>query len=51
MPPPTKLTEPSMSDNSKQENNGDGMADAGAAIAIISIVVTTLYIWLSGMPS
>ncbi len=30
---------------------GDGRADAMAAIAIISVVVLTLYIWLSGMPS
>jgi hypothetical protein len=40
-----------MSENSKQENNRDGLADAGATIAIIAIVVITLYVWLSGMPT
>lgn len=32
-------------------NDGDGGADAIAATAIISIVVFSLYLWLSGMPS
>jgi hypothetical protein len=40
-----------MSDNSEQQKNRDGMADAGATIAIIAIVVITLYVWLSGMPT
>ncbi|MEH6517906.1 MAG: methionine synthase [Halioglobus sp.] len=30
---------------------GDGTADAIAVTAIISVVVLTLYIWLSAMPS
>ena len=30
---------------------GDGAADSIAATAIISLVVFTLYLWLSGMPS
>ena len=30
---------------------GDGAADAIAVTAVISVVVLTLYIWLSGMPS
>jgi len=30
---------------------GDGSADSIAATAIISLVVFTLYLWLSGMPS
>lgn len=40
-----------MSDNTKQDRNSDGLADAGATIAIIAIVVVTMYVWLSGMPS
>jgi len=40
-----------MSDNSNQERNTDGLADAGATIAIIAIVVIAMYVWLSGMPS
>lgn len=31
-------------------NKDDGMADAIAATAIITIVVVALYIWLAGMP-
>lgn len=30
---------------------GDGAADAIAATAIITLVVFSLYLWLSGMPS
>ncbi|MEP1471705.1 MAG: methionine synthase [Halieaceae bacterium] len=30
---------------------GDGAADSIAATAVISLVVFTLYLWLSGMPS
>ncbi len=33
------------------EKDDDGTADAIAATAVISLVVLTLYIWLSGMPS
>ena len=40
-----------MSDKLNQERAADGVADATAVVAIIAIVVTTLYIWLSGMPS
>ncbi len=36
---------------SNNERQADGTADAIAATAIISVVVLTLYIWLSGMPS
>jgi len=32
-------------------HNSDGTADAIAATAIISIVVFSLYLWLSGMPT
>jgi hypothetical protein len=37
---------------SEQSNNhqGDGVADAFAATAIISLVVLSLYVWLAGMP-
>ncbi len=31
-------------------NQNDGVADAIAATAIISIVVVTLYLWLAAMP-
>ncbi len=34
-----------------EERNSDGRADAIAATAIIAIVVLTMYLWLSGMPS
>jgi hypothetical protein len=40
-----------MSDQIDQERIADGVADATATIAIIAIVVTTMYIWLSGMPT
>jgi hypothetical protein len=40
-----------MTEDSNHERESDGVADAIAATAIISVVVLTLYIWLSGMPS
>jgi hypothetical protein len=40
-----------MSDELNRERAEDGVADACAATAIIAIVVLTLYIWLSGMPT
>ena len=40
-----------MSEESNNQDAGDGTADAIAATAVISIVVLTLYLWLSGMPS
>jgi hypothetical protein len=40
-----------MSDKMKQERNPDGLADACATTAIIAIVVITMYVWLSGMPT
>ena len=37
---------------SNQANDqDDGGADSIAAVAIISLVILTLYIWLSGMPT
>ena len=38
-----------MSDQVNDQDNGG--ADSIAAVAIISLVTVTLYIWLSGMPS
>lgn len=38
-----------MADNT--DRNSDGSADAIAVTAIIGVIVFTLYIWLSGMPS
>lgn len=40
-----------MSDQVDKERAGDGAADAFAVTMIIAIVVTTMYVWLSGMPS
>ena len=40
-----------MSDNTNVERESDGVADAVAVTAIIAVVVFTLYLWLSGMPS
>ena len=40
-----------MSDQTKQERDADGVADASATIAIIAIVVLGMYLWLSGMPT
>lgn len=40
-----------MSQSNDQERAADGAADSVAATAIISVVVFTLYLWLSGMPS
>ncbi len=40
-----------MSDKMKQESDSDGWADACATTAIIAIVVITMYVWLSGMPT
>jgi len=34
-----------------KSNLNDGTADAIATVAIISIVIFSLYLWLSGMPS
>ncbi len=38
-----------MSDEIEREE--DGAADGIAATAIIAIIVFSLYVWLSGMPS
>ena len=40
-----------MSDELNSERAADGVADAIAAIAIITIVVVAMYIWLAGMPT
>lgn len=40
-----------MSDNTDDERQADGVADAVAVSAIIAVVVFTMYFWLSGMPS
>ncbi|CAA0119434.1 Uncharacterised protein [Halioglobus japonicus] len=40
-----------MSDQTNNERAADGAADAMATVAIIAIFVTTMYVWLSGMPS
>tara|TARA_R110002110_G_scaffold14698_1_gene67637 strand:+ start:57425 stop:57535 length:111 start_codon:yes stop_codon:yes gene_type:complete len=34
-----------------EERNADGVADAIAATAVISIIVVFMYLWLGGMPS
>jgi hypothetical protein len=43
------LTEKIMSEDLEHET--DSSADAIAATAVISIIVFSLYVWLSGMPS
>lgn len=40
-----------MSEDLGQQNDDNGAADSIAATAIISLVVLTMYLWLSGMPS
>jgi len=40
-----------MSDEINQERAADGVADAFAATAILTVIVLGLYLWLSGMPS
>jgi len=40
-----------MSDEVNQERAADGVADAIAVTAIIGVIVFTMYVWLSGMPS
>ena len=40
-----------MSDQSNSEREADGVADAIAVTAIVAVIVVTLYLWLSGMPS
>ena len=40
-----------MTDQKNPERAADGVADSIAATAIISLVILTAYIWLSGMPS
>lgn len=40
-----------MSEDTSNKDADDGTADAIAATAVISLVILTMYIWLSGMPS
>jgi hypothetical protein len=40
-----------MSDQTNKERSADGAADAIAVTVIIAIIVTTMYVWLSGMPT
>ena len=40
-----------MSEDTNTKDAGDGIADSIAATAVITLVVVTLYLWLSGMPS
>ena len=40
-----------MSEELNNERKEDGVADSIAVTAIISVVVLTMYLWLSGMPS
>lgn len=40
-----------MSDKENSKHAGDGAADAIAVTALMAIVITALYVWLSGMPS
>ena len=40
-----------MSEEINKEREADGVADAIAATAVITLVVLAMYIWLAGMPS
>lgn len=40
-----------MSEQHNPERSSDGVADAIAATAVIAVVIVTMYLWLSGMPS
>ncbi|MDH4041756.1 MAG: methionine synthase [Gammaproteobacteria bacterium] len=40
-----------MSDKTDTEREADGAADAMAVTAIIGVIVLTVCIWLSGMPT
>ncbi|MCB1702282.1 MAG: methionine synthase [Halioglobus sp.] len=40
-----------MSDKLNVEREADGVADSIAVVAIVAVVVCTLYLWLSGMPT
>ena len=40
-----------MSDQVNKERAADGVADAIATTVIIALVATTMYFWLSGMPT
>jgi hypothetical protein len=40
-----------MSDKRDTERDADGKADAVAVVAIMTVVVYSLYLWLSGMPT
>jgi hypothetical protein len=40
-----------MSDKLNSEREADGVADAIAVTGIIAVVVLTMYLWLSGMPT
>ncbi|MEM1113401.1 MAG: hypothetical protein AAGI11_15920 [Pseudomonadota bacterium] len=40
-----------MSDDLEPQDQSDGQADAIAATAIIGVIVFSLYLWLSGMPT
>ncbi|MCB1707696.1 MAG: methionine synthase [Halioglobus sp.] len=40
-----------MSDKPHSEREADGVADAIAVTAIMGVIVLTMFIWLSGMPT
>lgn len=40
-----------MTEETNNHDAEDGSADSIAATAVISLVVLTMYLWLSGMPS
>lgn len=40
-----------MDQETHEKDAEDGAADAIAATAVITLVVFTLYLWLSGMPA
>ena len=40
-----------MSEELNTERESDGVADSIAVTAVVAVIVFTLYLWLSGMPS
>lgn len=40
-----------MSDQLNNESESDGVADAIAVVAIMAVIVVSMYMWLSGMPT
>ena len=49
--PVVTTLEKEMSEELNTERESDGVADSIAVTAVVAVIVFTLYLWLSGMPS